>query len=120
MTPEPPAPESAMHRIDELLSHVWMVRTFVKHSDEATDDDELKEVVRELYDFALALGPAWNEKNASEYLKQAKKKLAKLRAAAEQFAEIQPEVSTHTNFQMAVTSLRAAVREIGAILDAGA
>ena len=120
MTPEPSAPESAMHRIDELLSHVWMVRTFVKHSDEATDDDELKEVVRELYDFALALGPAWNEKNAAEYLKQAKKKLAKLRAATEQFAEIQPEVSTHTNFQMAVTSLRAAVREIGAILEAGA
>lgn len=106
-----------MHRIDELLSHVWMVRTFVKHSDEATDDDELKDVVRELYDYALALGGPWKERNAAEYLKQARKKLAKLRAAAATFAEIQPDVSTHTNFQMAVTSLNAAVREIAALLE---
>jgi hypothetical protein len=109
--------DDRMRRIDELLSHVWMVRTFVKHSDEATDDDELKDVVRELYDYALALGGPWKEQNAADYLKQARKKLAKLRAAAATFAEIQSEVSTHTNFQMAVVSLNTAVREIGTILD---
>ena len=111
-------PDEAMHRVDELLSHVWMVRTFLKHSEEAEEDDELMEVVRDLYDYTLALGAPWNEKNAAEYLKQARKKLAKLRAATERFEKLQPEISTHTNFQMASRSLRAAVGEIGSILDA--
>lgn len=110
-------PDEAMHRVDELLSHVWMVRTFLKHSEEAEEDDELMEVVRDLYDYTLALGAPWNEKNAAEYLKQARKKLAKLRAATERFEKLQPEISTHTNFQMASRSLRTAVGEIGAILD---
>lgn len=110
-------PDEAVRRIEELMSHVWMVRTFVKHSDEAADDDELMDVVRELYDFSLATGAALKEGDAAEYLKQAKKKLTKLRAATEQFATIQPQISTHTNFQMAVTSLQTAVREINAILN---
>lgn len=117
MTADPTTPDESMHRIDALLSHVWVVRTFLKHSEEAEEDDELKEVVRELYDYCLALGPAWKEKNAADYLKQAKKKLAKLRAATEAFAEMQPEVSPHTNFVMAVTSLRTAVADIGAIVE---
>ena len=111
-------PDDAVQRIEELLSHVWMVRTFLKHSDEAADDDELMDVVRELYDYSLATGAALKDGDAAEYLKQAKKKLAKLRAAAEQFTTLQPQVSTHTNFQMAAKSLNTAVREIGAILDA--
>jgi len=117
MTGQSFTPDEAMHRIDALLSHVWVVRTFLKHSEEAEEDDELKEVVRELYDYCLALGPAWKEKNAADYLKQAKKKLAKLRAATETFADMQPEISPHTNFIMAVLSLRTAVADIGAILD---
>ncbi len=44
-----------MHQVDDWLSHVWMVRTFLKHSDEASDDEELAEVHRSLYDFMLAL-----------------------------------------------------------------
>ena len=31
-----------MLQIDTILSHVWMVRTFLKHSDEAEDDEELR------------------------------------------------------------------------------
>jgi cob(I)alamin adenosyltransferase len=112
--------DDAMHRVEELLTHVWMVRTFLKHSEEAEEDDELMEVVRDLYDYTLALGAPWNEKNAAEYLKQARKKLAKLRAATARFAELQPQISTHTNFQMANRSLAAAVREIGEILDSSA
>ena len=42
-------PVEAMHRIDSLLSHVWMVRTFLKHSDEAADNPEVAEVHRELH-----------------------------------------------------------------------
>lgn len=108
----------AMHRIDALLSHIWMVRTFVKHSEEAEEDDELIEIVRVLYDYCLALGPAWNAKDAAEYLKLARKKFSKLQQAVAQFAEVQPQVSAHTNFKMAVNSLQTAASEIGQILDA--
>jgi hypothetical protein len=110
------SPEEKMRRIDDLLSHVWMVRTFVKHSEEAEEDDDLNEVHRKLYDFMLALGNAWKQQDADAYLKQAGKKLRRLREATELFAEIQPEVSTHTNFQMARHSLEVAVNEIAEIL----
>ena len=49
-------PDEKMRRIDTLLSHVWMVRAFLKHCDEAEEDDELCEVHRALYDYMLALG----------------------------------------------------------------
>src|SRR5204863_6105015 len=93
-----------MHAIDTQLAHVWMVRAFLKHSDEAQEDDELAEVHRELYDYMLALGGPLKEGNDEEYLKLARKKLGKLKRATDKFAEIQPQVSTHTNFQMAVVS----------------
>jgi hypothetical protein len=105
-----------MRRIDALLAHVWMVRAFLKHSEEAQEDDELASVHRELYDYMLALGAPLKEKDATTYLKLATKKLVKLRQATELFAKIQPEVSAHTNFQMAVASLQTAVREIGELL----
>ena len=110
-------PDHAMQRIDTLLSHVWMVRTFLKHCDEAEEDEELCEVHRALYDFMLALGGPLKEGRADDYLKLANKKVSKLRKATELFLEIQPEVSGHTNFQMAAHSLRAAVEEIGEILS---
>ncbi len=106
-----------MQRIDELLSHVWMVRTFLKHSDEVQEDEELNDVYRTLYDCMHALGESAKRGDAEEFLRQAKKKFAKLRGAMERFGEIQPEISTHTNFQMAARSLRAAVADVGAILD---
>lgn len=109
--------DEAMRRIDTLLAHVWMVRAFLKHSDEAAEDEELQEVHRTLYDYHLAVGAAWREQNADEYLHLARKKFAKLRQASENFARIGPEVSTHTNFQMAAASLGAAVAEIGQILE---
>ncbi len=106
------SPTETMHRIDALVSHVWMVRTFLKHCEELDEDDDLREVHRGCYDFPLALGAAWKEKDALAYLKQAKKKIGKLRQATNLFAEIQPEVSTHTNFYMAVQSLETAVAAI--------
>ncbi len=106
-----------MTRIDELLTHVWVVRTFLKHSDEEADEmPELRDVHRELYDYMLALGPAWKEQDAAAYLKLANKKYSKLRRAADDFVVRQPEISTHTNFQMAARSLSVAVREIGELL----
>ena len=110
------SPHDAMHRLDALLTHVWMVRTFIKHSEELEDDPELGDVQRTLYDYMLALGTAWKAQDSEAYLKQARKKFGKLQRATVQFAEIQPEVSTHTNFQMAVASLQQAVKEIEAVL----
>lgn len=113
------SPDESMRRVDALLSHVWMVRTFIKHSEEIEDDEDLSEVQRTLYDYMLALGSAWKAQDAQAYLKQAHKKLTKLKQAAIDFAEIQPEVSTHMNFQMAVASLQHAVDAIDSVLAAG-
>jgi cob(I)alamin adenosyltransferase len=110
-------PIELMHAIDTQLAHVWMVRAFVKHSEEAGEDEELAEVHRELYDYMLALGGPLKEGSAEEYLRLARKKFGKLKKAAESFERIQPEVSQHTNFVMAVASLKAAVAEIGRLLE---
>lgn len=106
-----------MERIDALFAHVWMVRTFLKHSDEAEEDDALRAIHRGLYDVMLSLGDAWSRRDAAAYLKQARKKLPRLRTTAAQFVEIQPEVSGHTNFRMAAVSLETAVSEIEALLE---
>src|SRR5436190_22811788 len=100
-------PADLMHTIDTQLSHVWMVRAFIKHSEEAAEDEELAEVHRELDDYMLALGGPLKEGNAEEYLKLAKKKFSKLKKATEHFDRIQPEVSQHTNCFRAVASLMA-------------
>ncbi len=107
-----------MHLLDQQLSHVWMVRTFLKHSEEAEDDEDLCDVHRALYDYMLALGAPLQAGDEAAYLKQAKKKLTKLKKAVELFDEIQPEISSHTNFQMAALSLRTAVAEVERLLTA--
>lgn len=105
-----------MRRIDDEIAHVWMVRTFLKHCDEAAEDDELASVHRDLYDFMLALGPSLDAGDAAGYLKLARKKLSKLRKANELFTEIQPEVSGHMNFRMAAHSLNLAIQSIMELL----
>ena len=109
--------EQKMTRIDDLVSHIWMVRTFLKHCEEAEDDDELRDVYRQLYDYMMALGGSVASAGAGPYLKMARKKIRKVRDATELFREIQPEISSHTNFQMAVRSLQVAVSGIAAILE---
>lgn len=110
-------PGEAMQRIDTLLSHVWMVRTFLKHSEEAEEDDELADAHRGLYDFMLALGGPLTNNDAETYLKTCRKKWSKFNRSVELFLEIQPEISGHTNFRMAAVSLRDAVEQIRLVLD---
>ena len=110
-------PDPMMHDIDDQISHVWMVRTFLKHSDEAAEDEELASVHRDLYDFMLALGPALDAGDSAAYLKLARKKLSKLCKATSLFVEIQPEVSGHTNFKMSARSLQLAVKRIEELLE---
>ncbi len=102
--------------IDQQIAHVWMVRTFLKHADEAEEDEDLRDVVRDLYDFILAVGPVDAVADPTVYLKMAKKKLGRLKRATELYEAIQPEVSGHTNFVMAARSLRLAVDRIVAIV----
>lgn len=111
-------PLEKMQAIDAQLAHVWMVRAFLKHSDESQTDEEVAEIHRDLYDYMLALGAPLQAGDADAYLKMANKKFSRLRKAAETFAEIQPEVSSHTNFQMAARSLTKAVAELTALLAA--
>ncbi len=111
-------PEEKMDRIDDLLSHVWVVRAFIKHSEEAEEEEALLEVQRVLYDYMLALGSALKARDAASYLKQATKKYPRLLAAVAQFRQLQPEISTHTNFQMARQSLEVAVGEVGQMVEA--
>jgi hypothetical protein len=107
-----------MQLMDRQLSHLWMVRTFLKHSEEMEESDELPAVVRELYDYCLAVGPALLANDAAEYLKVARKKLSRLRRALEHYEEILPSVSTHTNFKMALLSLRTTLEEVERLLAA--
>ena len=50
--------EEAMNRLQGLLAHLWMVRTFLKHADEIQDDEELLDVPRTLFDYVRAVEPA--------------------------------------------------------------
>lgn len=109
-------PMERMQAIDAQLAHVWMVRAFLKHSDESQTDKEIAEVHRELYDYMLALGAPLKAGDAETYLKVATKKFSRLRKTAKTFADIQPEVSSHTNFEMAARSLSRAVSELGGLI----
>jgi len=110
-------PDQLMRAIDDQISHIWMVRTFLKHSDEAAEDEELASVHRDLYDYMLALGPSLDAGDAERYVKLAKKKIGKLRKATELYFEIQPEISGHMNFRMAAESLKLAVGKINELLE---
>lgn len=109
-------PNEAMERLNVVLAHAWMVRNFLKHADEIQDDEEMLEVHRMIYDYIRAPEPAFQRKDATEYLHRIRSKLPKLRKAAELFAENYSKVSAHTNFEMAARSLTGCVRQIEEIL----
>lgn len=108
--------EASVQQIDDQLSHLWVVRTFLKQSDEATDDADLQDIVQQLYDFVVAFSPAKLDEDHEAFLEIGKKRWSKLKAMADLFDEIQPEVSDHTNFEMANRSLQLAVGRIGQLL----
>jgi hypothetical protein len=116
-------PTEAVERLNVVLAHLWMVRTFLKHADDIQDDEELLDVPRALYDSIRAVEPALQRGDTKEYLRRLKGKLPKLRKLSEFFAREYPRASVHTNFGMASASLRGAVRqmeEIFAAIDAEA
>jgi hypothetical protein len=113
-------PAEAVERLNMVLAHLWMVRTFLKHADDIQEDEELLDVPRTLYDSIRAVEPALQCGDTKEYLRRLKGKLPKLRKLAEFFAREYKRASVHTNFEMASLSLRGAVwqmEEIFAAID---
>jgi hypothetical protein len=109
-------PDEAMERLNVVLAHAWMVRTFLKHADEIQDDEEMLEVHRMIFDYVRATEPAYQRKDAKEYLHRIRGKLSKLRKAADFFAREYRRITDHTNFQMAAVSLSGCVKQIEEIL----
>ena len=103
-------PEEFVKKCETEMAHAWMVRTFVKHSEEAEDAVELMALPRMIFDLSMALESRTSDPAA--YHKMLGKKLSKLRRASEQFAVDAPEVSSHTNFKMAAASIAAVVEEL--------
>lgn len=98
-----------------VFAHAWMVRTFVKHSETVEDFPELMQVVRTVFDTARALEPKVAE--PAGYLTTLRKKIGKLRAAADQFRVDAPAASDHENFRQAVISLDGCVAELERVLS---
>jgi hypothetical protein len=111
-------PSEAVERLQGILAHLWMVRTFLKHAEEIQDDEELLDVPRTLFDYIRATEPAAQRGDAKEYLHRIRGKLPKLRRAAEVLQREYRRVSSHTNFEMATLSLTTSVRQIDEILTA--
>lgn len=102
-------------RCQRQMAHAWVVRAFLRHSDEIDDFPELTAICRAIFDFSRALETRVNDPFG--YLKMLTKKLGKFRVAVEQFAQDAPEISTHTNFAQCVISLRSCVQELEAALQ---
>ncbi|WP_437185468.1 hypothetical protein SH668x_002574 [Planctomicrobium sp. SH668] len=105
---------SLVQRCQILFSHAWMVRTFVKHSTEVEDFPELLSLPRTVFDVTRSLESRVDEPEA--YFRQLKKKIRRLRLAANEFTVNAPLASTHLNFQQAAISYTACVDELERIL----
>jgi hypothetical protein len=110
------SPEEAVERINVLLAHAWMVRNFLKHAEEAEEDEEMLEVHRTIFDSIRAVEPARERGDTKEYLRRMQGKLSKLRKASELFSREYRRVSPHTNFEMAALSLSGVVQQIEEVL----
>jgi hypothetical protein len=104
----------AARKLDDLMAHAWMVRTFVKHSEEVEQFPELMQVVRAIFDIARALETRRGDPVGR--LAMLKKKLPKLRRAAEQFRRDAPLASIHENYRQAVRSLDACIAGLEALV----
>lgn len=104
-------------RCQQVMAHAWMVRTFIKHSDEVEDYPELMNIVRSVFDTARALES--RVADPAGYVRMLSKKIGKLRTATRNFREDAIKASTHMNFQQAVTSIEAALWELEELLKVG-
>ena len=101
----------------DVMAHAWMVRTFVKHSEEGEDFPELMGVVRAVFDTSRALETRLHD--PAGYVKMLGKKIGRMRRATEQFRKDAPLASTHTNFVQAVRSIDLCVTRLEELLVEG-
>ena len=112
------APEEAVKRLNTILAHAWMIRTFLKHADEIQENEEMLDVPRTLYDSIRAVEPAFQRGDTIDFLRRLKGKLPKIRRATEYFNAHFKEVSPHTNFEMAAMSLQGVVQQMDEVFAA--
>ncbi|MBP3959119.1 hypothetical protein J8F10_28065 [Gemmata sp. G18] len=112
------SPEEAVARLNTVLAHAWMIRTFLKHADEIQDNEDMLDVPRTLYDSIRAVEPALQRGDFGDFLRRLKGKLPKLRRVAEHFRDHFKEFSPHTNFEMASASLLGVVKHLDEIFAA--
>jgi len=86
------------------MAHGWMIRTFIKHCDEVEDFPELNEMARTIFDVFRAVET--QTEDPVNYFRTVRKKLAKLKSAAEQFQKDAWHASTHTNFQQCAVAAK--------------
>lgn len=107
--------EKLVEQFQKIMAHAWMVRTFVKHSEEVEDYPDLMEIVRAVFDMSRAIES--KAVNPAEYFRFAGKKIGRLKKASQQFQQDAWKASTHTNFHQAVVSIQAAVEQMESILE---
>jgi hypothetical protein len=112
------SPEEAVRRLNTILAHAWMIRTFLKHADEIQGDEQMLDVPRTLYDSIRAVEPAHQRGDLADFLRRLKGKHPKLRRAAAHFSAHYREFSPHTNFEMAAASLRGVVEAMEEVFNA--
>ena len=115
INPNAPALTKLVERSQKLMSHAWMIRTFVKHSDEVDDFPELNEMARTIFDVFRAVET--QVQDPAGYFKTVRKKLGRLKAAAEQFEKDTWHASTHTNFQQAAIAARFLGEQLSELLE---
>ncbi len=115
INPNAQALTTLVERSQKLMSHAWMIRTFVKHSDEVDDFPELNEMARTIFDVFRAVET--QVQDPAGYFKTVRKKLGKLKAAAEQFEKDAWHASTHTNFQQAAIAARFLGEQLSELLE---
>jgi hypothetical protein len=102
-------------RSQNVMSHGWMIRTFIKHCDEVEDFPELNEMARTIFDVFRAVETQIED--PLNYFRTVRKKLGKLRSAAEQFQKDAWHASTHTNFQQCAIAARFLGQQLEEILQ---
>ncbi|MGC1274638.1 MAG: amidohydrolase [Planctomycetaceae bacterium] len=112
-----PTPADIVARCEQVMAHAWMVRTFVKHSEEAEEFPELMQLARIVFDVARALETRLDDPTG--YFRMLRKKIGRLGRAADAFRVEAPEASGHMNFKQAVVSMDACVAELRELLAAG-
>ncbi len=112
-----PTPDQLVARCNRIMAHAWMVRTFVKHSEEAEEYPELYDLARIVFDVSRALETRLDD--PAGYLHMLRKKIGRLGKAADGFRTDVAEASEHTNFKQAVISMDACVADLRDLLAAG-